>query len=239
MAKSLILAGAASLLLSLVLGGCADGPSATPRSSASRIAFDPWRDEDYQYRLGPGDELALRFIVSPDLNGSALIGPDGRAVLPLIGPKKLAGLTAEEADRSLTDAYKPVLRSPEVEILVTNYGAAQIFVGGEVREPGAKAIKGALTLAQAVTTAGGFADDARTGKVILLRQRPGSPRPEMRVIDVRDQLHGGSGPTLVRPGDVVFVPRSGIGEVDLFVKQYITNLIPFGFSYGITANGGL
>jgi hypothetical protein len=31
---------------------------------------------------------------------------------------------------------------------------------------------------------------------------------------------------------VVFAPKSKIAEVDLFVKQHLTNLIPFNFSYG-------
>lgn len=209
------------------------GPA--PQGHGAPVSFAPWTDDDYRYRLGAGDEIALRFIVNPDLNANVIIGPDGRGVFPLIGPYRVAGLTLNQADNALSGAYGRVLRNPQVEALVASYGAAQIYVGGEVKEAGVKSIKGEITITQAVMQAGGFADDAKSGKVVVLRQGPNDPRPHMRVVDVRANLKGADGGELaLRPGDVVFVPRSTIGEVDLFVKQYITNLIPFGFSYGIS-----
>jgi hypothetical protein len=36
----------------------------------------------------------------------------------------------------------------------------------------------------------------------------------------------------------VFVPRSSIAEVDLFVQQYITGVLPFSTSAGISYNAG-
>jgi protein involved in polysaccharide export with SLBB domain len=225
------------LLPILLLGApaLAAEPDGRPYVSTS---YDAWRDEDYRYRIGAGDEIALRFMLNPDLNTAVVIGPDGRGVFPMIGSFKLTGLTAEEADRALTAAYGSVLRNPQVEALVTTYSSAQIYVGGEVKEPGVKTIKGQITITQAIMAAGGFSDAAKTGKVVVLRQNPGDPRPRMRVVNVGAVLHGGDGgDALLTPGDVVFAPRSSIGEVDLFVKQYMTDLIPFSFSYGFSANG--
>jgi protein involved in polysaccharide export with SLBB domain len=216
------------------------GPSTPYAATVSRtpIAFAPWTEDDYRYRLGAGDELAVRFLLNPDMNTPILIGPDGRGVFPLVGPVRIAGLTVNQADYALTSAYGRVLRNPQVETLVTAYGAAQIYVGGEVKEPGVKTIKGQISITQAVMQAGGFAETAKTGKVAVLRQGPDDPVPHLRVVDVREALKGGphSGDFQLRPGDVVFVPRSAIAEVDLFVKQYLTSLIPFGFSYGISSN---
>ena len=117
-------------------------PPSTPTQYAE------WSDQDYRYRLGPGDQLALRFLLNPDLNGPATIGPDGRGVFPLVSAVKVADLTAEEANAVLTDAYAQILRRPQVEVLITAYGAAQIYVGGEVRNPGVLPIKGQLTTEQ-------------------------------------------------------------------------------------------
>ena len=201
--------------------------------------YDPWRDEDYHYRIGPGDELALRFVVNPDLNAPAIIGPDGRAVLPLIGPVKLTGLTIEEADRAMSAAYAAVLRNPEVEALVTSYGAAQIYVGGEVKEGGAKAVKGQISVTQAIMAAGGFADTARSGQVVVLRQGPRDPRPRLAIVDVRGALQGKDRRgILLLPGDVVFVPKTSIAEVDVWVKQHLTELVPFSLSYGVGGVNG-
>ena len=196
--------------------------------------FDPWRDEDYHYRIGPGDELALRFVVNPDLNAPAIIGPDGRAVLPLVGPVKLTGLTIEEADQVMTAAYGAVLRNPQVEALVTAYGAAQIYVGGEVKDGGVKSVKGQVSVTQAIMAAGGFADTARSGQVVVLRQGLEEQRPRIAIVDVRGALQGKNRRgLLLMPGDVVFVPKTTIAEVDVFMKQHLTDILPFSLSYGL------
>ena len=224
----------------LLAAACASpAPSARAPISQQPIRYAAWEESDYRYRIGSGDELALRFLINPDLNGSVIVGPDGRGVFPLVGPVKVAGMTVLQADSVLSGAYGQVLRNPQVEALVTSYGSAQIYVGGEVKEAGVKPIKGQISVVQAVMLAGGFADDAHTGKVAVLRQAPGEPAPHLRVVNVRGELNSGEagGDFLLRPGDVVFVPRSAIGEVDLFVKQYVTNLIPFNISYGYAASG--
>lgn len=235
-----------ALSVALTVAGCASAPgggrgAASAASAASAggagepvASFAPWTSQDYRYRIAPGDELAVRFVVNPDLNTTVVIGPDGRGVFPLISAQDVAGLTAEEANALLSRAYATVLRVPQVETLVSAYGASQIYVGGEVRDPGVKAIKGRLTAAQAVMAAGGFQDTARTGHVVVIRQRPGDPRLLMRAVDVRGLLNGRGGDDfVVLPGDLVFVPRSAITEVNRFVRQYVTGVLPFNFNYSI------
>lgn len=245
----------ALLFATLVVAGCASGPSgrADPREQAYQrydapaagrqardayadpgVAFAEWTSEDYRYRVGAGDELALRFLANPDLNTTVVIGPDGRGVFPLISAQPIAGLTAEDVNIALTNAYASVLRAPHVEALIATYGSSQIYVGGEVRDPGVKMVKGQLTVAQAVMAAGGFQETAKTGKVVLIRQRPGDPRLLMQTIDVRATLNGKPGGAFaVLPGDLIFVPRSAIAEVNLFIRQYVTGALPFSFNYSI------
>ena len=227
---------ALSLSVAVAVAGCAATPALNRRDAArgGEVSFSPWTSEDYRYRIGPGDELSVRFVVNPDLNATVVVGPDGRGVFPLISAQDVAGLTAEEANAFLSRAYATVLRVPQVETLVAGYGASQIYVGGEVRDPGVKATKGRLTVAQAVMSAGGFQDTARTGHVVVIRQRPGDPRLLMRTIDVRGNLQGKGGDDFaVLPGDLIFVPRSAITEVNRFVRQYVTGVLPFNFNYSI------
>lgn len=232
----------------LLLGACAsqpsyEGPARGPyvgvdAAAYARPAYGTWTDDDYHYRLAPGDELALRFLVNPDLNAPVIIGPDGRGVFPLVGAIKVAGMTVDEAANTVTAAYAGALRQPAVEVLVTNYASAQIYVGGEVHEPGVHPIKGALTVGQAVMVAGGFEPTARAGMVAVIRQRPGDAQVLMRIVDVKSLLANGAGSGAdfaVLPGDLVFVPRSKIAEVDLFVQQYITGAIPFSTSISYSA----
>ena len=184
----------------------------------------------YAYRVGAGDELALRFVVNPDLNAPVLVGPDGTAAFPLISSVPVAGLTVPELDQVLTQRYGQVLRNPEVQVLVSGYGSQQFYVAGEVKNPGVFPMRGQLTVAQAVTTAGGMLDTARLGKVVLIRQRPGERYPLVRIMDVKALYRRGvdNDPGPVLPGDLIFVPKSRIAEVDQAVDQYVTRAIPFG-----------
>ncbi|MET0336772.1 MAG: polysaccharide biosynthesis/export family protein [Caulobacter sp.] len=224
-------------LAAALLAGCASGPE--PLSTAeNRAAFADWSDADYRYRVGAGDEVSLNFLVNPDLNARLVVGPDGRVLLPLVGAVKVSGLTSEEMNALLSRSYASVLRNPQVEAMVTTYGSSQIYVGGEVRLPGVHQVKGDLNAAQAVMLAGGFQDTARSGKIIVLRQRVGDRRLAMRIVDVAGMLaeadNSQNFPLL--PGDLLFVPRSRIAEVNLFVAQYITGVLPF--SRNLNVNRG-
>jgi len=168
-----------------------------------------------------------------------IVGPDGRGVFPLVSSVKVADLTVDQANSTLTSAYSQILRKPQVEVLITAYGSSQIFVGGEVRGPGVIPVKGQLTPAQAVMSAGGLLPTARTGHVVVLRQRADG-QMLMKDIDLKAYLTKGKGDTgfAVLPGDLVFVPRSKIAEVDLFVEQYINGVLPFSRSVGYSINKG-
>jgi len=223
------------LLLLAAIGGCAS--QAAPRQAAAVQSSEPWVDEDFRYRIMPGDELVLNFLVNPDMNTRVVVGPDGRGVFPLVSGVMVAGRTPEEASRQLTTAYGAVLRNPQVETLIGTYGASQIYVAGEVRTPGVHPIRGQINAAQAIASAGGFLETARTGKVVVLRRRARDNHLLVREVDVRALLKGeGRDDFQIIPGDLIFVPRSGVAEANLFIRQYVTGLIPFSFSYNFDLN---
>ena len=200
-----------------------------PARSYSAGRYADWSDSDYRYRISAGDELSLRFLLNPDLNTGVQVGPDGRGVFPLISSVKVAEMTVEEANGLLSQAYSQILRRPDVQVMITTYGSSQVYVGGEVRTPGVYPIRGQLTPAQAVMMAGGLATTARLGKVAIIRQRPNG-QMLMKEVDLQAYLTKGQGfgPFTILPGDLIFVPRSSIAEVDRFVDQYITGLLPLG-----------
>ena len=215
-----------------LLTACAS--SAPPQAGATgQIQFGELQRRGDDYQIGPGDQIALRFTMNPDLNGAYPVGPDGRTVVPLISGQPIAGLTPEQAGARLTRAYSAVLRNPQVDVLVTDYGAAQIFVGGQVREPGMKPIKGRLSVTTAIMQAGGFGDTARSDKVVVLHQDAEGRRMLMRTVDVAAALNGQAGGDFpVIPGDLIFVPRTSVGEVAKFVHDYLA-VLPVNLTYNI------
>ena len=217
----------------LSLGACAVRQVAEDQLPVEQT----WTPEDYKYRIGAGDELGLRFPLNPDLNAQVTVGPDGRGVFPLVSGVTLSGLTVEEANATLSKAYGKVLRAPLVEMLIYNYASGQVYVAGEVKLPGARAIRGEMTVAQVINDVGGVLETSRQDKVVLLRHRKDG-HVLMRTVDLRALYRGKIDEDVrVLPGDVIFVPRSQIVEVNRIVRQYITNVLPFTMNYNLNPSG--
>ena len=224
-----------ALCLSL-LAGCAQ--VGAPRESTPQ-GFAPWQAMPPEYRLGPGDEIEVRLIYNPELSDRMLIGPDGRISLPVVGTVVAEGKTTDELALELKKLYRKELRKPEVTVIGRTFASQRVLVGGEVLSPGVYGMTGRIGVLQAAMLAGGFRDTARLDRVVLIRRGP-NDRPMLRVVDAQAILEGaGAGADVpLMPYDVVFVPRSSIAEVNLWVDQYVTRVLPFGrsFSYSINRN---
>lgn len=82
----------------------------------------------------------------------------------------------------------------------------KFFISGPVVRPGSYPVDESMTLLQAITVAGGFADSNIEGKVTLLRQKPESP--EFGVVEspsLKTVLSGATNNITVEPGDTIVV----------------------------------
>lgn len=193
------------------------------------------------YKLSPGDEISVKMPLNPELDTSGPIGPDGRFSIPLAGVFPLAGLTIEEAQARIAENLRmqQIVADARPSITVARYGGV-VYVGGEVRNPGAIALNRPLNPLQAIISAGGFLNSARSRRIAVLRAVPGG---EGRYdINVRQYIRSGDakGQVDLAPGDIVFVPRSAIAEVGLWIDQHINALIPdalhFNVNFGDNGN---
>jgi protein involved in polysaccharide export with SLBB domain len=73
--------------------------------------------------------------------------------------------------------------------------------------------------------------------VVLIRRNPAN-RPMLRTVNLRGFLEGGAdtGDVPLVPGDIVYVPRNKISEVDLWIDQFINRFVPFSKSFNYTIN---
>jgi protein involved in polysaccharide export with SLBB domain len=199
-------------------------------------ASDPVLRADSPYLLQVGDVLAIKFFYNPELNELVTIRPDGHISLQLIDDVQAAGLTPAQLDAVLTVRYAGVLRQAEVSVIVQKYVSQKVYVGGEVNTPGFIPFEGNMTLLQALLHAGGFKETAKMSSVILIRNE-GKEAPGWQQVKVDRMLkaEGDERGMLLRPFDVVFVPKTAIATWNQFVEQYIQKLLPvtytFGFSY--------
>lgn len=192
------------------------------------VAFADWTDAEPEYVLYPGDEIEIATPTAPELTRTQRVGPDGRVSLPLVGQIMAADRTLAELEADAADAYAGQLRRPIVEVTLKTAGPIRVWVGGEVRTPGVVEMTGDLDAYQAVIQAGDFLPSARLEEVALIRRGPGGVRM-MRAVDLRPRR---GEVVALRRGDIIYVPRSTLGEVANFVTQF-RNALPIGFSYAI------
>jgi protein involved in polysaccharide export with SLBB domain len=215
------------------LAACAQ-PSPRPTAEFTNIGYATWQDDEPDYRLYAGDVLDVAAGSAPELNRTVTVQPDGRITLPLIQPVMAADRSPGELQQALAQAYASQLVRPAFEVNVKTAVPLKVFVGGEVDKPGVYDMPGDIDALQAVTMAGGFRTSAQPRKVVVIRRGPGG-RPMMRTVDLSratfDPAHGEALP--LRRFDVIFVPRSGIAQVGLFVQQYLRDTLPVQFSYAL------
>ncbi|MCW5725635.1 MAG: polysaccharide export protein [Maricaulaceae bacterium] len=239
MRPALIRLSGALLIAAFALSACGTRAPAPHTRDADpqlwqAVRFEDWRETDPVMRFFPGDVLEVIVHSAPELTRTVTVAPDGRISLPLARSVMVSGLSAPEAAGAVADAFTDMLRNPIVEVTPQTFGTRNILVGGQVASPGLYEIPGRIGALEAVMLAGGFRDTARRAEVVILRRSP-SGGIMMRTVNLRAALRGdGSGdPFPLRRHDVVYVPRTTIAEINVFVDQYVRGLLPFdeGLSY--------
>jgi len=181
------------------------------------------------YRIQPGDEMDIKFFFNPELDQPVIVRPDGKISLPVVDDVQAAGLTPPELDTLLTQIYGQELRKPMVTVIVKTFTAQRVYVGGEVGKPGVVELKAGMTALAAVINAGGFLNTAKPDAVILIRRGGATDAPIPIRVDLEGSIDGDTttGDIPLQPFDVVYVPKSWIANANLFVQQYIRDLILF------------
>jgi polysaccharide export outer membrane protein len=123
-----------------------------------------------------------------------------------------------------------VLNPAEIETLATASFAPesiQVYVVGEVADPGAIEVAPNTTLNQALLAAGGFTSRADFGDVELVRLNPnGTVRREDIRVNLENEIDDDSNPPLLQ-NDIVLVRRSGLAQFADTVGEVLSPLRDF------------
>lgn len=202
--------------------------------------FQPWSSQTPPYRIGPGDKLKIKYFLTREMDEELTVSPDGTIAPRAIGQLKVEGLTLASAQEIVRRASKVELTDQKVVIALEDPVSATVYIGGMVEKPGPYRISeirsGTL---QGILTAGGFTEEARTGQVAIIRRGPDN-RPMLRLVNVKDIIQNGFTLDDVQlvAGDIVYVPRSSISELNVWIDQFIEKVVPFqrSFSYTMGTN---
>lgn len=166
---------------------------------------------DTSYRVKPGDLLEISIWKEPDMRREMLVLPDGTISYPLAGHVQVVGMTPKEIEDVLARRLSGYFKNPFLNVIVKQATGNQIFVLGEVRNPGAFTITQPIDVMQALSLAGGLSEFADKSEIIVLRRQGNG---EQKVISfkyssVQKGRNLGTNVTLLS-GDTVVVPERGL-----------------------------
>jgi len=166
------------------------------------------------YKIGPHDRLQITVWEHPELNdpGSEKIDPelagktvqdDGTLYYPYVGEVPVGGKTAAEARQLLTEGLSKYFKDVKVDVRVLSFQSHRAAVVGQVEHPGVLSMNETpLTIAEAISRAGGVNEEADTTNVTLARDG------KLYKIDVLKLYEKGGADQnlLLKDGDVLNIP---------------------------------
>lgn len=236
---------ALSLLLSAGFSGCSyknknvlfktKTKVKTDGAAVYRINYSgPGSDSLYLHRIQPDDRVAVRFLNNFDITTGVslagggnsdtelgfLVGTDGFARLPLIGPTYLQDCTRASAAQYLEKAYEPHIRNPNIEVSILNLS---VSVLGEVEKPGLYVLEKERTnLIEVLAMAQGVGKFGKTKVVKVIRGD--LTNPEILVFDLRQIESIATEDLIIHDNDIVYIEPQGIKLLGDAVLPY-TSLI--------------
>ena len=184
------------------------------------------------YILGAGDEVSLSVWSRgrEQHNVTLTVAPDGFLVLPLAGKLNVAGQPLSAVRALVADAFTKFYRQCEVTLVLSTQRAVDVYVLGDVMQPGKYDLVGMATVFTALYAAGGPSETGSFRQVRL--ERYGEPS---RLIDLYGYLMFGrrEGDVLLQSGDTVFVEPAQMevgvaGEVRRPARYELTAPISLG-----------
>lgn len=198
---------ARSLMLTALLGllsACAITGGNHPAAPA--LAASP----DYNYIIGPGDNINIIVWRNPELSMSVPVRPDGKVSTPLVDELVAQGKTSIEVARDIEKLLSKYVRDPVVTVIVTSFVgpySEQIRVVGEAAKPQFLPYKQKMTLLDVMIAVGGLTDFAAGNDATILRGADGNKQYSVRL---KDLIKRGdvSANVEMRPGDILIIPQS-------------------------------
>tara|TARA_Y100001968_G_C19427512_1_gene755200 strand:- start:1409 stop:2512 length:1104 start_codon:yes stop_codon:yes gene_type:complete len=198
------------------------------------------------YIIGSGDILNIILSrESKEINGTYTVDGSGTIYLPRIHRIYVSGLTINELNKLLDERFSEFLLEPKAEVIVLAYRPIQVYIEGEVEQPGmyTLAVDGAgnlptkksaiifPTLYDAIQRSGGVTIFSDLENVEIIRINPisnGGGKKKATINFLSALGSGGSRKKNIRiyDGDVINVKRTNIPITNQLSKAMKSNLNP-------------
>ena len=162
------------------------------------------------YIIGPGDTLQVFVWRNPELTTSVPVRPDGKITTPLVQDIVAVGKTPSQLARDMEVVLAEYIRSPQVNIIVSNPVStfSQVRVIGQVGQPQAVPYREGMTVLDAVLAVGGLGEFAAGNRAKIVRKENDKEREIHVKLD--DLVNKGrmDQNVALKPGDVLVVPET-------------------------------
>lgn len=202
--KGALLRGSALTAAMLVfLSGC------TTKQMPAESLLPP--TQDYEYVVGPGDNLTIFVWRNPELSQAVPVRPDGKISVPLVEDLVAAGKTSTQLAREIEEVLGTYIKEPLVTVIVDDFQGVydtQVRVVGEASAPIALPYRDNMSVLDVMIAVGGLTEFADGNKARLVRVVDG--KQEQAVVRLEDLIKDGdiSANVPMAPGDVIIIPES-------------------------------
>ncbi|MEO1576738.1 MAG: polysaccharide biosynthesis/export family protein, partial [Pseudomonadota bacterium] len=158
------------------------------------------------YVVGPGDTVRLSLFGSRNSEYSLTISRDGVLTLPDVGPVNVTGMTFDALREDVSTRLTEQIIGVGVALSLEELRSIQVFVVGDVRNPGAHLMPASSTVLDALFRARGVSEGGSLRRIEVMRNQRRVGR-----LDLYELLLKGAtrGDVSLRAGDVIFVPTVG------------------------------
>jgi len=238
------------IFITLFLGACTNMstvslPEQPPLSEAKTSTESPVAARAFNIEIGDTLRITRDAEIRPngDDKTSFKVSSEGTFIYPYAGVITAAGKSLEAIASEITEKLSKTYKQPQVTVNFLDTPGNQFYVGGDVKKPSAFKLSARTTVEQAIILAGGVLSTANSEKVALLRLGE-NDQYNVYYINYSDMLMASSGskkPVFIQRGDMIYVPKSDVGNIIETVDLYFSKLIPFnkgiGFNYDINRQG--
>lgn len=166
---------------------------------------------EYDYVIGPLDNLNIFVWRNPELSRTVTVRPDGKFSAPLVEDLLASGKTPTQLAREIEVALSRYIRDPLVTVIIGGFQGVfekQVRVVGEAASPQALPYRSNMTILDVMIAVGGLTEFAAGNRAKLVRAVNGR-QLEMSV-RLEDLIRDGDMTANVHmvPGDILIIPEA-------------------------------
>ena len=189
-------------------------------------------ENNYLYKIGVGDQIAVTVWGLPEIFPVTNISPDqnlrrvdanGNIFFPYIGLVEAAGKTQDELRNNITNRLAEYFTDPQVDVTIARFNSQQVFVLGEVTKPSKLNITDIpISLSKAIGESFGLnTNTAAASEVFIIRQNAVGEDPLIFYANLKNPSSFiEAGNFYLKNNDIVYVNASGTTRWNKVISQF-------------------